>query len=301
MQAQWTAHCNAHHWRRLREQEQLARVEAQDRAHAAERQLKRRRQKKRARREEKEAPEGECVKQPRTEEYTQKRTLEHYHCEKVPDESKEDDEPETQAQEACDSASTSTPGEEERKDDEEKDEEEEVDWEEEEVDEEDEDEEKDEEDEEQGEVEEQPEKPRSFLRREGLPFSAIVERIGDKFVHISSSRVILIAEFAAVLQVRHDYIRASTPGADRKVCRSGVYEALRRRAQEEVHLLVMELWLSNLPEEQLRQWKLRRDAVTRGGKAKRRADGYFKTHCFNTFGGLIWLRFLVALGDVRPG
>ena len=34
------------------------------------------------------------------------------------------------------------------------------------------------------------------------------------------------------------------------------------------------------------------------GQQQRKFDGYFRTHAFKAYGGLLWLRFLVATGDV---
>ena len=53
------------------------------------------------------------------------------------------------------------------------------------------------------------------------------------------------------------------------------------------------------------EWQESDLAVRGKGSAEaqrlRSAKGYYKTHCYRTFGGMHWLKFLIAIGDVGSG
>ena len=140
----------------------------------------------------------------------------------------------------------------------------------------------------------------SNFRRQGLPVREIVERRGDVYVHVHVGGAdTLIGQMALALQLRRECInahaRASTPGYG--AVRVNEWAALRRLSQVQVGRALMHEWCQRHGSE----YGLEPDAAhpeTGRGESLRRAQGYYKTYCFNVYGGQHWLKFLVALGEV---
>ena len=125
------------------------------------------------------------------------------------------------------------------------------------------------------------------LRRQGLPVRIFVQRSGDLFSWTSDAegQLRLVDQVACVLDHRKAFIKSHDRDSPPVVRRKGPLEVLVREAQLAVYDIIF------------REWGEGEGAVYCSRTATSQ-KGHYKTHCFNTFGGKHWLKFLIAIGDV---
>ena len=145
---------------------------------------------------------------------------------------------------------------------------------------------------------EPPEKREQF-RRQGLPSRVLVDRFGDVYKHVSG-RSLLHAKVALVIQERWQVLQqwrqsagASTPGPG-PFQRSG-FTILLRALQD----LVFNVLLDNWSREEGREWQVKiRESGDPHHMQRKQLLSHFRTYNFLTYGGQVWLKFLIALGEV---
>ena len=137
------------------------------------------------------------------------------------------------------------------------------------------------------------------FRRNGLPARVLVMRSGDVFmssVHQYGGQLELIDKVARILDVRQEFIRSQSRASTPVVASKGALTVLVRASQLTVWNNLLAEWCEGEGEKYDR-------GVGSGTEAQRTRvlAGYYKTHCFQTFGGVHWLKFLIAVGDVGTG
>lgn len=153
-------------------------------------------------------------------------------------------------------------------------------------------------------VEEESDRPAAALsegqgsfRRQGLPVRVFVDRIGDVYRHVDG-RHLMVEKLAEILQERRFAMaRASTPGRAFVVKNNWVI--LARPLQEMVMNNLFEHWRKG--EGQPYDQKIVDQQMAKTPQQhQRKLKGYFKTYCDQVFGGQLWYKMLIALGDVPP-
>ena len=146
--------------------------------------------------------------------------------------------------------------------------------------------------------------PEGRLRRQGLPCRMLVDRQGDRFVHVARNED-QTRDLARVIGLRRSKIRAyedpacshAPPGEDPMVvtCPKRTVKALTREAQADIWksfeyqwcVKHAATWLEGKTSDDMTHWNL---------FVKKK----LRVYNFTFFGGEIWLKFLIALGDVGP-
>ena len=133
----------------------------------------------------------------------------------------------------------------------------------------------------------------SGFRRSGLPTRILVDRSGDMFMSVEfGQQEQLIDMVARVLDLRKEVIRSPSRASTPAVRRKGAITVLCREAQMKVWNKLFEEWRES-------EGSVRGKGSTEAQRL-RSAKGYYKMHCYRTFGGMRWLKFLIAVGDVGP-
>ena len=121
----------------------------------------------------------------------------------------------------------------------------------------------------------------------------LVDRMGDVYKHCGGVSL-LVGHIAVILAERRAAARASTPGS---VCTRGSWTVLPRSCQEAVFGRIVDKWAEGDGKQYVE--RIREEGLARTHAQERRALlGYFKTHCDHAYGGLLWFKFLIAIGDV---
>ena len=129
----------------------------------------------------------------------------------------------------------------------------------------------------------QPARDSTIFRRSGLPCRALVDRQGDLWV-VSSERQQLDC-IAHVLALRREKVQE---------LRGNAFDILPVTAQKAIQRALYEEWL---------QGPIGREMQGRWGHGNsdariRNLASAWKTTQFNFYGGQVWLRLLIALGDI---
>ena len=149
----------------------------------------------------------------------------------------------------------------------------------------------------------------TYLRRQGLPCRFVVQRQGDLFSKVSGIAAALRL-IAHVLEVRSGVVWAERRSASHD---GGILEfshdgehwvVLRRAGQGAVFARLMDEWSRTYGAKHLEMYARQVRASTPNhrledetpGRLARLTRGYYKTHCFESFGGQHWLKLLIALG-----
>ena len=134
------------------------------------------------------------------------------------------------------------------------------------------------------------------FRRQGLPARVFVDRIGDVYHHVNG-RHLMVEKLAEILQERRlAMARASTSG---EVMRKNNWVILARPLQEMVMNNLFEHWCKG--EGQPYDQKIVDQRMVKTPQQhQRKLKGYFKTYCDQVFGGQLWYKMMIALGDVPP-
>jgi len=149
----------------------------------------------------------------------------------------------------------------------------------------------------------------TYLRRQGLPCRFIVQRQGDLFSKVSGVAASLRL-IAHVLEVRNGVVwaerrSASHDGGLLEFSHDGEqWAVLRRAGQGTVFARLMDEFSATYGAKHLELYARQVRASTPNyrledetpGRLARLTRGYFKTHCFENFGGQHWLKLLIALG-----
>ena len=136
------------------------------------------------------------------------------------------------------------------------------------------------------------------------PVRELTLREGDRYVHVHVGGADkLIGQIALALALRRQHIaaqdRAPTPGygAVRKQTMGREWAALRRLSQEQVGRELLHQWCQTHGMDCGLDPNACHPTMGRGF-ALRQAQGYYKTFCSKVYGGLLWQKFFVALGEV---
>ena len=135
------------------------------------------------------------------------------------------------------------------------------------------------------------------FRRQGLPVRCLVERRGDVFVSLGNDAKMVweVAQIIIARRMHLEHCRAVTSTPDAPVRST---DALKRSSQGVVWQAVFRTWMANRGHEHGINYRPRDPMPT--GRLLRRAQAHFKTHCYQVFGGVHWLKFIVCLGRVPP-
>ncbi len=129
------------------------------------------------------------------------------------------------------------------------------------------------------------EEQEGMFRRDGVPCSAVVDRKGD--IWVMSSQQESTEHLRHLLELRLAKLRDWGLEED---------AFLPLEAQREVQSSLQEQWLREPNTRQI-TWHL---AGKSQDQQKRTLASYWKTTQFHRYGGMVWARILIAVGDISP-
>ena len=146
------------------------------------------------------------------------------------------------------------------------------------------------------------------VRRQGLPVRILVNRVGDMYERgegYVSSQGDVVAAVADALHLRKVGI-----GRDARALRASQSRSARSRVVHYRNLVILTASLQlEVMDEMFVMWAGRegvrwlriiesQGSCTSQAQVVRKMKEHWKTHCFYVYGGEIWLKFLIAIGDV---